>query len=212
MSFLDLNNGKTDLPSRSLIFGAFGSLAFTIGLSQFGCTEEPEKGNDAIQQAAEECGTTSRRVVKRIIDGDTIVVEGNDNDQDGDLQDDRVRLSGIQADELSGDDAESCFGEEGKIKLEQLLPVGSEVDLIFNPPTAEDDYEGVCTGYFDRLIADIEFRGESIGERMVRSGYARIKNYPGTDPELLERLQEQEDFAMGPPPAGGWGLCDWKPL
>lgn len=100
------------------------------------------------------------RIVKRVVDGDTFVME------DGE----KIRLIGINAPEVGHNgEPEMPFGEEAKKYLKEKI-TGQKVRLEFD--VDEKDVHGRTLAY--AYLED----GTFINEDLVRNGWARAKSYP----------------------------------
>jgi micrococcal nuclease len=97
--------------------------------------------------------TGETKVVTKVIDGDTIIIEGGDH----------VRLLGIDSDEKGY----PCY-TPAKNRLEELI-LGKEVYL---EPDAEDKDQ------YDRLLRHIFLNDENINMKMVQEGFAVARFYP----------------------------------
>lgn len=111
-----------------------------------------------------------RAVVKRVIDGDSIVL---DIDQGfGDWKHDQtIRVLGVNAPELkTGTVASRAYGAASKFALADRLPPGARVVL----GTVKDR-----AGKFGRWLGVLwdESTGECINEWLVVNGYAEVKRY-----------------------------------
>jgi endonuclease YncB( thermonuclease family) len=111
-----------------------------------------------------------------VLDGDTIVVEVTVEVEDEETVEERiVRLAGIEAPEVDGDDAATCFGDEARERLDTMLPRGRTVYLE-QPNDAETN-----TG---RAIVYVWFKGATNGrpylanDILLRGGYARVATVP----------------------------------
>ena len=94
--------------------------------------------------------------VIRVIDGDTIVISG----------DERVRLIGIDTPENG-----QCGFDEAKQALEKLLASGSAT--FYSGTTSDKDK-------YDRLLRYIEVEGIDIGLNLISNGFA-IARYDSRD-------------------------------
>lgn len=102
------------------------------------------------------------RTVERVVDGDTIVVDGGE----------RIRLIGIDTPEsVDPRRPVECFGREAAAFMEALLPPGTEVRLVFDVET-EDQY-GRTLAYVHRLDG-----GLFVNLHLVEEGYAQAATYP----------------------------------
>lgn len=96
--------------------------------------------------------------VSRIIDGDTVILEKNGNEE-------TVRLIGIDSPERG-----ECFYEESKNKMEELIS-DKLIELENDPTQDERDIYNRLLGY---LYSE---EGEFINKKMVDEGYAREYTY-----------------------------------
>lgn len=124
-------------------------------------------------------------MVTRVIDGDTIVVEG----------DRHVRLIGMDTPELTGSAAAKCFGTEAKAYMEKLL-VGQSVRM-------EKDVSEVDK--YGRLLRYIYLGDEMIDNKLVREGFARVATYP-PDVKYQQMFLDSEEYAREKG-LGLWGKC-----
>jgi len=109
--------------------------------------------------------------VKRIVDGDTLVLEYIDLGFGIQLKDLRVRLLNYNAPESKGIEKE--FGKIAKAALENLLSLNSEITI---KTTKEDS--------FGRYLADIYVDGLHINEELVKRGYGYAWNGKGDRPSF----------------------------
>lgn len=123
-------------------------------------------------------GWTTRAVVTRVVDGDTVEVELRRRI--------RVRLLDCWAPETKGHDPEKkAAGEAAREHLEQIIPVGN--DVILEIPT---DVEGDAGDMgqiltFGRVVGSVwnAYKGgKSANEQMVADGFATQSKE-----ELIER-------------------------
>ncbi len=141
--------------------------------------EESELNNDDIteKQSAEAPAINSTRSVKvsRVLDGDTIEIEGGE----------RVRYLGINAPELG-----QPFSTEATRENERLV-AGRTVNLEFDVQT-QDRYE--------RLLAYIWINDTLINKEIVRNGYAISETIQPNDKYqdlILGAQQEAKDACRG---------------
>ncbi len=116
-------------------------------------------------------GPTRRCVVQRIVDGDTFTCAGGV----------RVRLIGIDTPELS----QRPYGDQARRALEELLPVGSEVQL-------ERDVEPVDR--YGRRLAYVWRDSVLVNWEMLRAGWAVLLTYP-PNVRYVEAFQEAQRAA-----------------
>ncbi|HEX9890936.1 MAG TPA: thermonuclease family protein [Actinomycetota bacterium] len=143
------------------------------------CPLEPEQGPSA-------GGSSDRATVARVVDGDTVWLEGGE----------KVRLIGIDAPEVEhpGQPGE-CFGDRGTEALRRMVldrRVRVETDVALRDP-------------FDRLLAYLWVGNRMVNETLVEHGFAIARRYP---PNLrhaarLEAAQRRARAAG----RGLWGTC-----
>lgn len=121
-----------------------------------------------------------RHVVTRVLDGDTIVVNGGV----------KVRYIGIDTPEFYGDSQETeCFAREAKIRNEQLM-LGMTVRLE-SDVTDTDTYGRLLRYvYLDDPRSSISDE-VSINEILVHEGFAFARTFP-PDVALQENLTKLE--------------------
>lgn len=126
--------------------------------------------------------------VERVVDGDTVVVDGRS-----------VRLTGIDTPETVKSGAPvGCYGPEASRAAKGLLPVGSKVRLVTD------------TEHTDRYDRDLRYvyrhsDGLFVQAYLVREGFARtLVIRPNTAHREDLAALEQGARAMG---RGLWGAC-----
>ena len=131
--------------------------------------------------------------MKRVIDGDTLLVAGVDP-REAVL----VRLTGIDAPETGdGRTVRECFGPEARRWLSGEVPRGSRVRLVFD--VGERDRFGRLLAYVYR--AD----GTFLNAALVESGYARTMTIrPNVRHAEELRALERRARAEG---RGLWSAC-----
>ncbi len=115
--------------------------------------------------SADESGGEGRAVVERVVDGDTIVVRIEGSSE-------KIRLIGIDTPEsVDPRSPVECFGTEASARTAELLPEGTEVDLV-RDVEARDRY--------DRLLAYVYRASDGlfVNEALARDGYAVLSTYP----------------------------------
>jgi len=130
--------------------------------------------------------------VKRVYDGDTIVLE---NDQ-------RVRLLGINTPEI---DSRYRQGEEGGQTAKQWLQTKLQQGFVFL------EYDQLKKDKYKRALAHLFLdSGEHLNAEIVRAGLATLSIIP---PNLryIEQLQEAEDLASQQG-LGIWGMASYSPI
>jgi len=139
--------------------------------------------------AAERSGAAASATVERVVDGDTIEV-----DLDGDEED--VRYIGIDTPETVKPDAPvECFGPEASERNHELVD-GRRVRLVFDRELRD---------VYGRLLAYVYVGDEFVNGALIAGGYARtLEIEPNTARAAqLERLQERASAAG----RGLWGAC-----
>jgi len=123
-----------------------------------------------------QCSCTSvtapdeRVVVERVIDGDTIVLEGGV----------RVRLLGLDAPELGQHGGKSeCYAPEAKVFLESLI-TGADRSIFLS-------FEPVRYDRYGRTLAYLWDGERFLNEVLLREGYARF--HAGDSVRWRERLR-----------------------
>ena len=130
--------------------------------------------------------------VKRVIDGDTVLVSGLPTGTG------LVRLTGVNAPETGdGRTRRECFGPEARRWLAEQVPRGSRLSLVFD--VGPRDRFGRVLAYAYR--AD----GTFLNAALVANGYAQTMTIP---PNLrhAKELQELERRAVSQK-HGLWGAC-----
>lgn len=123
--------------------------------------------------------------VIRIIDGDTIEIEGGK----------KVRLIGIDAPEINNGKEADCYANEAKNYLNNLLN-GTKINL-------EKDISE--TDRYGRLVRYIYLDKVFINEKLVRDGFALVSTYP-PDIKYQDKLIEAEKYARSNN-LGLWNVC-----
>ncbi|MDW8054970.1 MAG: thermonuclease family protein [Anaerolineae bacterium] len=126
-------------------------------------------------------------LVKRVVDGDTIVVEINGQEY-------RVRYIGVDAPESTS--RQECYGREAA-RYNRTLVEGQAVRL-------ERDVSE--TDRFGRLLRYVYLtNGEMVNEVLIREGFALARTFP-PDVKYQERLKEAEREAKQKQ-RGLWRSC-----
>ena len=131
-------------------------------------------------------------IVKRVVDGDTIVVDINGSR-------DRVRLLGIDTPEsVAVNRPEQGFGRESAAYLTSLLPERTEVTLVRDIESRD---------HYDRLLAYVVRSSDQlfVNLDLLERGYAGVIVFEPNSfcRELLEDA-ENDAFQTG---IGLWGVC-----
>ena len=149
-------------------------------------------GGDVPVGTGGEHKSTPNAIVERVVDGDTIDVTVAGRSE-------TVRLIGIDAPEsVAPTRPVQCFGPEASLRLEAILPAGTEITLL-RDTEARDAYSRLL-GYVvrsdDGLFVNLE---------LVAGGYAATLNYPPND-HYADVLAQAEADAVAAR-RGLWGAC-----
>lgn len=120
-------------------------------------------------QLKEETLINEEKIVTKIIDGDTIIVEGGEN----------VRLLGIDCDERGRE----CY-TEAKKRIDDIL-INKEVIL----EKENEDFD-----QYGRKLRYIFLNEENINVKMVKEGYC-VARFQG-ESKYKEQIQNAEEFAI----------------
>ncbi len=123
-------------------------------------------------------------VVRRVVDGDTLVASIDGADE-------RVRMLGVDAPEsVTPDRPVECFGPEAAARARALLPEGTRIRLSADPTQGRRDR-------FGRLLAEVTRPGDArtINEQLVAEGYAEVFRGDGRG-RLQPRLRAAERAAL----------------
>lgn len=132
-----------------------------------------------------ECGSTEA-VVERIIDGDTIELEGGE----------RIRYLMINTPETTGGKNE-CYGSNA---------VQFNTDLVLGK-TVQIEYDVECKDRFDRTLAYVSVGGVEVNSLMVERGFACVLHIPPNGDDREDEFEALEDAAKAAN-RGLWGECD----
>ena len=135
----------------------------------------------ACEPAAQESCGPAEAVVERVIDGDTIAIEG----------DERVRYLLVDAPEL-----DACFGQQAA-EMNRRLVEGEVVTLR---------YDLECTDDYDRLLAWVGVDGREINLVLVERGLASVLHIPPNGDARVEMFLVAQARAKASR-AGLWGAC-----
>ncbi len=128
--------------------------------------------------------------VLRVVDGDTIVVRGDDG------RSERVRYIGVDTPEsVKPDTPVQCFGKEAAAANRRLV-AGREVRLTFDRE-AEDRYR--------RMLAFVHVGSTFVNAELLRGGYARTIEIAPNTSRAAEFSQLQR--AARRAGRGLWGAC-----
>ena len=171
---------------RLLAAGVLSAVAFVL----WAVTSPPA----AVQSAVHTDEQDEQFVVTRILDGDTIVVNGGQ----------KVRYIGIDAPEFYGDSQEpECFAREARLKNERLV-LGKKVRLVRD--VSDTDTYGRLLRYVYLIDSQTDAVGDvSVNEALVREGYAFAHPVP-PDVSLQDTLRTLEADARRYG-RGLWSTC-----
>lgn len=127
-----------------------------------------------VGQVTSELNTREEKIVTKIIDGDTIIIEGGEH----------VRLLGMDCDEKG----KKCY-TKAKDEIEKLL-LGKEVIL---------EREGDDLDKYGRKLRYIFLDGENVNEKMVSNGFcvARFDQNSKYQTKIIEAEQEAIQNSIG---------------
>ena len=139
-------------------------------------------------------GDTGDAVVRRVVDGDTLIAR-----IDGD--DERVRMLGVDAPESVAENRPvECFGPQASARAKALLPKGTRIVLATDPSQGARDQ-------YDRLLAEVTRAGDpiTVNEQLIAEGYAEVFRGDGKG-RLQPRLRAAERAARDAR-LGLWSAC-----
>lgn len=132
-----------------------------------------------------------------VSDGDTLRARAADGTDLG-----RVRLLGIDAPELAHDGRSAqCWGEQARVALGALTPVGAAITLVPDLGQADRDVYG-------RLLRYVEIGGADVSAQLLAAGAARIKKVPdGVTPPGRAGTYASTSARAARQHLGLWGAC-----
>ena len=139
-------------------------------------------------------GDADEAVVRRVVDGDTLIARIDGRDE-------RVRMLGVDAPESVAENRPvECYGPQASARAKALLPKGARVLLASDPSQGARDRYG-------RLLAEVSLPGETrtVNERLVAEGYAEVFRGDGRG-RLQPRLRAAERAARDAR-LGLWSAC-----
>jgi micrococcal nuclease len=133
------------------------------------------------------CGATEAKVT-RVIDGDTIEIEGG------------VKIRYLLVDTPEVSNGGDCYGDNAK---------QFNTDLVLNK-TVEISYDEVCTDMYGRSLAYVTVDGQEVNTLLVQRGYACVLYLP---PDGMSRVEEFRALQLDAKNArrGLWSACDPLP-
>lgn len=190
--------------SRKKVLAVFGGLSLLIFIlfsitapdieEEIQDTRTLEESSESIKNTIEseiEVKEEETFLVLRVIDGDTIEIEGGE----------KIRYIGINAPESKHPNKEvECYAKEAEEKNRDLVE-GKKVEL-------EKDISE--TDRYGRLLRYVYLDGVMINELLVMEGYAQASSYP-PDVKYQDRFNEAEKQARAEE-RGLWGeVCNSSP-
>lgn len=155
--------------------GPLAAIVLTLLLA--GCGGSPDDGPTA--------------TVAAVVDGDTILIRGGDH----------IRLVQIDSPEP---DEDECYGAEASRVLEELLPLGSEVEL-----EADSNLDDVDR--FGRMLRYVHVDGLNVNLELVRRGAATVWFFNGDRGRYADDLVAAgEDARLQR--RGLWAACPGTPF
>ena len=142
----------------------------------------PACGGPALEPA---CGPSSARV-QRVVDGDTVELEGGE----------RVRYLMVDTPELG--EAPECGGEQAR-QANASLVEGQRVSLRYDPEVCRDDY--------GRLLAWVDVADREVNAWLIERGYACLLYIPPAGRDRAAELESLESAAREGL-RGVWGQCE----
>lgn len=193
-------------PGRSAPVAASAVVCAVSALGLAGCAEQVPVEAFASVEARATTDVSSVPVpadaqevtLERVVDGDTLLVSGEQGTLLPSAGEHRVRLLLVDTPEVDGPEAEEeCLGPEASAVAADLLPEGSAL-LLAADQEALDQY--------DRLLAYAWTPdGVFVNEAVVANGFAYTVVYPPNDEHLgvvSDAEQRARDARLGV-----WGSC-----
>lgn len=185
------NNGKLLLIFSFLLL-LIGLGVFSLSLSP---TKEPAKATPLIQVTASSSATPSlegeKAVVTKVVDGDTIQVNGNTT----------IRFIGIDTPEtVDPRRPVGCFGKEASNKTKSLL---TGKNVVLQKDISETDKFGRDLRYIYLQLDDGSFL--FVNDYLVREGFAHAVSYP-PDIKFQDIFRQAEKEARDAK-KGLWDAC-----
>ena len=169
------------------IFIGWAVAAGVLALMALALALEPgaEDGNGSDEDLA---GSESV-LVTRVVDGDTVEVQLNGNEED-------VRYIGVDTPEtVAPGEPVDCFGPRAS-HFNEALVEGEQVRLVFDEELRDD---------YGRLLAYVYLAERFVNAELVRRGYARSLTIPPND--RFATLFRRAEHRAGVAGRGLWGAC-----
>lgn len=170
---------KLSKKQQQLLFTLVVALLWTLFVPKEISQEQPKETQNIEASSAAQITPSSFEVTRviRVIDGDTIEIEGGQ----------RVRYIGIDTPETVDTRKEvGCFGQEASARNKELV---ENQDIYLEKDVSETDRYGRLLRYI-YLATD----SASINEQLVREGYALSSSYP-PDVKYQEKFKTAEEAA-----------------
>lgn len=175
--------------SRLLLLLLAAAVVPALGILAAGPRSSSPAPEPRLRPAVEGLPAGLEVTVERVVDGDTIVVSG----------DERVRLIGVDTPETKDPRRPvGCFGKEASEFTGSLLPVGSRVRLVADVEQ-RDRYQRLLAYAYrvpDRLFVNAE---------LIRRGFAQVLTVPPNvahSEEFVSLAREARDAGRGL-----WSAC-----
>lgn len=134
-----------------------------------------------------DCGPTSGTVA-RVIDGDTIELEGGDT----------IRY--LMVDTPENTSSVECYGPEAATFNAELVE-GKDVEI---------EYDAECTDRYDRLLGYVSVDGREVNSLLVERGFGCVLYIPPNGTDREEEFDALEATARAES-RGLWGACPENP-
>ncbi len=128
-------------------------------------------------------------VVSRVVDGDTINVRG---------EPDTVRILGIDAPELSTNE---CGAVSAKERLEELIPNGMKITLVFDSVSDHTDRYGRTLAYVETA------ENNDVGKQLIAQGYVEAWVPAGEPKPTRWKDYKSAEEAAKKDKVGSWNNC-----
>jgi micrococcal nuclease len=143
-------------------------------------------------------GTPTRNIlVKRVLDGDTIIVsasQGIFTPDNRPLDDEKIRLLGIDAPEVAHDGMPAdCWADEAHGFLTSQV-AGKLVTIEYDSTRCRPGSTQNCRGDFGRLLAYVQINGMTVNEAILENGHARVlggSRFRHRDSSLYDQIEDR---------------------
>jgi micrococcal nuclease len=162
-------------PRTPLVAG--GAFGLFVGVATSLACDGAGSGSD--------CGPT-RAVVERVIDGDTVELEGGT----------RLRYLMVDTPE-STNGADDCYGQESS-DFNRDLVEGKEITIA---------YDVECTDAYDRILGYVQIQGRDVNRLLVERGLACVLHIPPNGEDVADEYRDLEEAARIRM-VGLWAACE----